>query len=170
MMNMKILILCGFIIITTACNCPTGTSPDTAQNALNKNSISSQIIGSWSLDLEAMKDNAPQEIQQNIEMLSIMGGDLFKIDFYEDGIINESGLGGINSVGKWVENGNGISVTFEPNKMQKEMLNRAKDSSLDMVAEIQAQLQRKIQLVGSHLIFEFSMGPRKLTFYLTKNK
>jgi len=170
MMNMKILILCGFIIITTACNCPTGTSPDTAQNALNKNSISSQIIGSWSLDLEAMKDNAPQEIQQNIEMLSIMGGDLFKIDFYENGIINESGLGGINSVGKWVENGNGISVTFEPNEMQKEMLNRAKDSSLDMVAEIQVQLQRKIQLVGSHLIFEFSMGPRKLTFYLTKNK
>ena len=170
MMNMKILILCGFIIITTACNCPTGTSPDTAQNALNKNSISSQLIGSWSLDLEAMKDNAPQEIQQNIEMLSIMGGDLFKIDFYEDGIINESGLGGINSVGKWVENGNGISVTFEPNEMQKEMLNRAKDSSLDMVAEIQVQLQRKIQLVDSHLIFEFSMGPKKLTFYLTKNK
>ena len=170
MMNMKILILCGFIIITTACNCPTGTSPDTAQNALNKNSISSQLIGSWSLDLEAMKDNAPQEIQQNIEMLSIMGGDLFKIDFHENGIINESGLGGINSVGKWVENGNGISVTFEPNEMQKKMLNRAKDSSLDMVAEIQAQLQRKIQLAGSHLIFEFSTGPRKLTFYLTKNK
>ena len=169
-MNMKILILCGFIIITTACNCPTGTSPDTAQNALNKNSISSQIIGSWSLDLEAMKNNAPQEIQQNIEMLSIMGGDLFKIDFHENGIINESGFGGINSVGKWVENGNGISVTFEPNEMQKEMLNRAEDSSLDMVAEIQVQLQRKIQLVGSHLIFEFSMGPRKLTFYLTKNK
>ena len=170
MMNMKILTLCGFIIITTACNSPIGTSPDTAQNALNKNSISSQLIGSWSLDLEAMKNNAPQEIQQNIEMLSIMGGDLFKIDFYENGIINESGLGGINSVGKWVENGNGISVTFEPNEMQKEMLNRAKDSSLDMVAEIQVQLQRKIQLVGSHLIFEFSMGPRKLTFYLTKNK
>ena len=170
MMNMKILTLCGFIIITTACNSPTGTSPDTAQSALNKNSISSQLIGSWSLDLEAMKNNAPQEIQQNIEMLSIMGGDLFKIDFHEDGIINESGLGGINSVGKWVENGNGISVTFEPNEMQKEMLNRAKDSSLDMVAEIQVQLQRKIQLVGSHLIFEFSMGPRKLTFYLTKNK
>ena len=100
----------------------------------------------------------------------MMGGSLFKIDFHEDGIINESGLGGINSVGKWVENGNGISVTFEPNEMQKEMLNRAEDSSLDMVAEIQVQLQRKIQLVGSHLIFEFSMGPRKLTFYLTKNK
>ena len=169
-MNMKILIFCGFIIITIACNCPTGTSPDTVQNASNNHSIFSQLIGSWSLDLEAMKDNAPQEIQQNIEMLSIMGGDLFKIDFHEDGIINESGLGGINSVGKWVENGNGISVTFEPNEMQKEMLNRAKDSSLDMVAEIQVQLQRKIQLVGSHLIFEFSMGPRKLTFYLTKNK
>ena len=169
-MNIKILKLCGFIIITTSCNYPTGTSPDITQNTLNKNSISSQLIGSWSLDLEAMKDNAPQEIQQNIEMLSIMGGDLFKIDFHEDGIINESGLGGINSVGKWVENGNGISVTFEPNEMQKEILNRAKDSSLDMVAEIQAQLQRKIQLVGSHLIFEFSMGPRKLTFYLTKNK
>ena len=169
-MNMKILILCGFIIITTACNCPTGTSPDTAQNALNKNSISSQLIGSWSLDLEAMKDNAPQEIQQNIEMLSMMGGNLFKIDFHENGIINESGLGGINSVGKWVENGNGISVTFEPNEMQKEMLNRAENSSPEMVAEIQAQLQRKIQLAGSYLIFEFSMGPRKLTFYLTKNK
>ena len=170
-MNMKILILCGFVIITTACNCPTGTSPDIVQNALNNNSISSQLTGSWSLDVEAMKDNAPQEIQQNIEMLSIMGGSLFKIDFHEDGIINESGLGGINSVGKWVENGNGrISVTFEPNEMQKEMLNRAKDSSLDMVAEIQVQLQRKIQLVDSHLIFEFSMGPKKLTFYLTKNK
>ena len=169
-MNRKILTLCGFIIITTSCNCPTGTSPDIVQNALNNNSISSQLIGSWSLDLEAMKDNAPQEIQQNIEMLSIMGGDLFKIDFHKDGIINESGLGGINSVGKWVENRNGISVTFEPNDMQKEMLNRAKKSSPDMVEEIQAQLQRKIQLVGSHLIFEFSMGPRKLTFYLTKNK
>jgi len=167
---MKILILCGFVIITTACNCPIGVSPDTDQSALNNNSISSQLIGSWSLDLEAMKDNAPQEIQQNIEMLSIMGGDLFKIDFHKDGMINESGLGGINSVGKWVENRNGISVTFEPNDMQKEMLNRAKKSSPDMVEEIQAQLQRKIQLVGSHLIFEFSMGPRKLTFYLTKNK
>ena len=169
-MNMKIVILCGFVIITTACNCPRGISPETDQSALNNNSISSQLIGSWSLDLEAMKDNAPQEIQQNIEMLSIMGGDLFKIDFYEDGIINESGLGGINSVGKWVEKSNGISVTFEPNDMQKEMLNRAKESSPEMVAEIQSQLHRKIQLVGSHLIFEFSMGPRKLTFYLTKNK
>ena len=169
-MNMKILILCGFIIITTACNCPTGTSPDTAQNALNKNSISSQLIGSWSLDLEAMKDNAPQEIQQNIERLSIMGGDLFKIDFHRDGIINEYGLGGIKSIGKWVEKGNEILVTFEPNDMQIEMLNRAKDSSPAMAAQIQDQLQRKIQLVGSHLIFEFSMGPRKLTFYLIKNK
>ena len=168
-MNMKILILCGFVIITTACNCPTGTSPDVVQNALNNNSISSQLIGFWSLDLEAMKDNAPQEIQQNIEMLSMMGGDLFKIDFHRDGIINESGLGGINSVGKWLDNGNGISVSFEPNEMQKEMLNRAKESSPNMVAEIQDQLQREIQLVGSHLIFEFSIGPRKLTFYLTKN-
>ena len=100
----------------------------------------------------------------------MMGGDIFKIDFHGNGMINESGLGGINSVGKWVENGNGISVTFEPNEMQKEMLSRAKESSPDMFAEIQGQLQREIQLVGSHLIFEFSMGPRKLTFYLTKNK
>jgi hypothetical protein len=169
MMNIKILILCGFVIITTACNCPIGISPETDQSALNNNSISSQLIGSWSLDLEVMKDNAPQEIQKNIEMIAIMGGDLFKIDFYKDGNINESGLDGINSVGKWVENGNGISVTFEPNDMQKKMLNRAKVSP-EMVTEIQAQLHRKIQLVGSHLIFEFSMGPRKLTFYLTKNK
>ena len=169
-MNLKILMLCGFVIITNACNCPTGTSPDTGQNTLNNNSISSQLIGSWSLDLEAMKDNIPPGIQQNIEMLSMMGGDIFKIDFHGNGIINESGLGGINSVGKWVTNGDEISVTFEPNEMQKGMLDRTKESSPDMFAEIQRQLQRKMQLVDSHLIFEFSMGPRKLIFYLTKNK
>ncbi|MBC8256381.1 MAG: hypothetical protein H8E85_03650 [Candidatus Marinimicrobia bacterium] len=167
-MNINLLILCGIIIITTSCNRPTDASPDSNQDALNNNSISTQLIGSWTLDLETMQDNAPPEIQQNIEMLSMMGGDLFKIDFLEGGIVNETGLGGMNSAGIWVENGKGVSVTFEPNEMQKEMLERAKESSPEMVIEIQNQLQRDIQLVGPHLIFEFSMGPRKLTFYLTK--
>ena len=166
MKNLKLIILCGFVFSIIACNYSKDTSPDISKNVKNNNTISSKVIGSWSLDLEAMKNNSPKELHKNIEMLSIMGGDLFKIDIKVDGTIIESGLGGeLASVGFWNNEGNIIKVTFEPNEMQKEILNNKEDL---ISAEIEAQLQREFKMVGSNLIFEYSMGPQTLTFYLKK--
>ena len=143
MMNLKLVILCGFVIAAVACNSLEEASPDIIKNVQNKNSIALKIIGSWSLDLEAIKNNSPKELHKNIEMLSMMGGDLFKVDIKGDGGIIESGLGGeLSSVGKWTNEGNIIKVTFEPNEMQKEVLNSKVDY---LTAEIEAQLQREIQ-------------------------
>ena len=165
-MNLKLVILCGFVFSAIACNNSKDASPDIIKNAQNNSSITSKIIGSWSLDLEAMKNNSPKELHKNIEMLSMMGGDLFKVDIKVDGKIIESGFGGeLASVGQWTNEGNIIKVTFEPNEMQKEILNNKEDWS---TSEIEDQLQREFKLLGSNLIFEYSMGPRTLTFYLKK--
>ena len=159
------------IILATSCSVPMTISPNSnlEQTKWTDTSIVPQVLGSWILDLETMKNNAPLEIHQNIDMLSMMGGDLFKIDVHENGTIRETGFGEIKSIGKWVENGKGISVSFEPNEMQKEMLNRFENSSPETVVDIQYQLKREIQLIGAHLMFEYSMGPKKLTFYLKKS-
>ena len=162
MINTKTIILFLYLYATLACTAVEKTSTNITEY---NDSITLKIIGSWSFDLEAMKDNSPKELLQNIEMLSMIGGDLFKIDFHNDRKIVESGLGGINSVGKWENIGNKITVTFEPNEMQQEILN---SENIYLTEEIKAPFQREMQLIGSQLIFESTIGPKTLTFYLKK--
>ena len=165
-MNLKLVMLCGIVFFAISCNNSKDASPDIIKNVQNNNSITSKITGSWTPDLEAIKNNSPQELHKNIDMLSMMGVDLFKVDIKGDGEIIESGLGGgLSSIGKWTNEGNIIKVTFEPNEMQKEALNSKVDY---LTAEVKAQLQREFRLVGSNLIFEYDVGPQTLTLYLKK--